>query len=185
MKKNHTKLIFYTSIIVTLLAIGAFVVIFKIIINKNEHTSIVLSTLDDKMIKKQNSSALTSRLAEIETIEKTLKGYFVDTAQIDSFIDYLEKLGLGFGTVIKVENFEMSSVDKSILNVEISSKGTFDNMMRVVKLVENAPYQIDVKKVSLVKLLGEAIEEIEGVKQVQTGPIWQLNITFSVLTSTK
>ncbi len=184
MNKNHTKSIFYLSIIVTLLAVGAFAVLFKII-SKNEHTSLVLSTLDDKMIKKENSSALTSKLAEIDAIKKTIKGYFVDTTAIDSFIDYLEKLGLGFGITVKVENFEMSSVDKNILNVEISSKGTFDDMMRVTKLIENAPYQINVKRVSLAKSLAGNIEEIEGVKQPVTGTVWQLNIKFSVVTSTK
>lgn len=185
MNNKHTKIIFYLSIITTLLAVGAFIFLFKIIINKNEHTSVVMTTLSDKMIKKQNNKELTNKLTEIDNMQKTIDGYFVDPNHIDSFIEYLEKIGAPFGVTIKVENFEISLTEKNILVVELSSKGTFTNMMRIIKLIENAPYQTHVKKVSLVKLTDIEIQDPKAIKETSGNLLWQVNIIFSILTSAK
>jgi len=185
MNNRHTKIIFYLSIITTLLAVGAFIFLFKIIIDKNEHTSVVQSTLNDKMIKKQNNKELANKLAEIDNTQKTIDSYFVDPTRIDSFVEYLEKLGSPFGALVKVENFEISSGEKNILKVEISSEGTFANMMRIIKLVENAPYQTHVKQVSLVKSSDMPNQDPKILKDSDTGSIWQVNIVFNILTSAK
>ncbi len=175
MSKNNTKIIFFSSIITVLLSVGAFVFIFKIIANKNEHTSAVIATLNQKIINKENNSALANKITEIENTKKIIDSYFVDTNHIDTFIEYLEGLGSGFGVVTKVKNFEVLQNDKSILAVDLSSDGSFADVMRIIKLIENSPYQTRIKRVSLTKAPDTQTEV----------SLWQVNISFNILTSNK
>ena len=52
------------SILTMLLAVGSFVFFFKVIKNKNHHTSAVLTTLQSKINKKENIETLEKKIAE-------------------------------------------------------------------------------------------------------------------------
>lgn len=172
MSKNSTKIIFFSSIITVLISVAVFILIFKIIANKNEHTSAIANTLNQKIINKENNKSIANRITEIENTKRIIDSYFVDTNHIDTFIEYLESLGSGFGVTTKVKNFEISQNDKSTLTVELSSNGDFDGVMRIIKLVENAPYQTHIKRISLVKVTEVNNQDISS---------WQVNISFNIL----
>ena len=85
MKKNHTKLIFYISIVSMLIAIAVLIIFFKIVENKNKHISAVTTTIEKKISDKEHGEAIASKLAEVDTIYSNVKSHFVDSTQIDSF----------------------------------------------------------------------------------------------------
>ena len=85
MFKNRTILILILSIVTTLLALGTLIFFFRMVKNKNQHTSALLTTLANKMYQKQNAQALTKKMADIEETRSTINSYFVDSKEIDSF----------------------------------------------------------------------------------------------------
>ncbi|MEK7106386.1 MAG: hypothetical protein AAB895_03435 [Patescibacteria group bacterium] len=184
MLKNRTIITLIISAVVMLATLATLVFFFKIIANKNEHTSAVLVNLANKVARKENINTLTKKIAEVEETKETIDGYFVDSTSIDSFIDYLEKLGANINTEVKVENFEISSTEKNILLVRLSNKGSFTNVMRMIVLLENAPYQIRITRTSINQLPQSVTVDEKTGKATQVGAtLWQSTISFSILIS--
>ncbi len=183
MLKNRTNLILILSIILTLASVGTLIFIFKIIENKNQHTSKVIITLAEKIEKKENIDTLQKKIREIDGTKQLIDSYFVDPSKIDSFIDYLEKIGAGVGTDVKVEGFDATSQAKNILSVRLSIKGSFNNVIRTIMLLENAPYQITITKTNLnIENKTVTVDDQGNTKEI-SGTRWKANISFSVLMS--
>lgn len=180
MKKHRTTFILIISTIVMLVSFATLALFFKIIANKNAHTSAILVTLANKMAKKDNIDILTKKIEEVNTTKRRIDGYFVDASKIDSFIEYLENLGTSAGTEIKVAGFEVSPTDPHLLLVRLTSKGSFTNTMRTIMLLENAPYQLRITRTSLVRQTG-TMTDAKG--KASTTSFWQAEISFSILTS--
>ena len=184
MYKNRTTLMLIISAIVMVLSLVTLVLFFRIIANKNEHTSRVLTTLAGKIERKKNIDSLTQKIDEVEATKAEVDGHFVDGAKIDSFIDYLEKLGVSAGTDVKVESFVISETNKNLLLVTLYSKGTFTNIMRTLMLIENAPYQIHITSTSLSQQLSSTnLDNTTAKKTPPTTSLWQANVSFTILTS--
>lgn len=186
MQKNSTIFMLSLTILAVLFASGIFVFMFKVIQNKNEHTSKVLMTLEDKMAEKENMSVVNQRLTEVETTSKTVNSYFVDSKQIDLFVAYLEKIGADTSTDLAVKDVSVSTTEKGSLSLKLSVKGTFSNIMQVVSLLENSPYQINITQTYLNKELVDNAPAVTPNKNpklpVAPPPIlWRADISFSVL----
>jgi arginine utilization protein RocB len=167
-----------------ILSIATLFFFFKIIANKNEHTSSVLVNLANKMAKRENIDTLKKKIEEVKQTQEKINEHFVDSTKIDSFVDYLEKLGTSGSTEVKVESFELSVADKNTLQVKLSTKGTFSNVMRTMMLLENTPYQVHITNVSLNKQSGDInIDPKTGKVITTTASTWQSTISFSILTS--
>jgi Tfp pilus assembly protein PilO len=173
MRKNNTSLIFYLSILTLLLSAGAFVFFFKIIQNKNEHTATVLNTLQSKMAEKRNADELEKKIAEVKASKNVIDDYLVRPTQIDSFVDYLEKLGTTGNAAVTVKNVEISPKDKNIVIVGISINGSFSHVMQTLSLIENMPHSIHITSAYLNKQVAKAGE----------GQQWQADITFTILSA--
>lgn len=184
MNKNRTIIVLALSILAMVVALGALVFFLKIIANKNKHTSIVLVTLANNIVKKEKRDVLLEKISEVELVKQTIDGHFVDPTKIDSFIDYLEKLGKDAGSEVKVENFEISTAEKNKLMVRLSAEGTFNNIMRTIMLLENTPYQIYITKTLIDKKppQSDSSENKIGDKVSTSTPIWQVTISFNVTT---
>jgi hypothetical protein len=175
-KKIHTTFFLIFSII-TLIAVALlFTFFFKAIKNKNEHISIAVTTLEEKMKEKENAILNASKVTEIKEIQSTINGYFVDPNKIDTFVDYLEKIGLNLGSNLLVNNIEIPPNTKNTISFKISITGTFQNVMRTVTLIENIPYQINVTRVYFNKKEKASIPD-ENVKPL----IWQADVSFNIL----
>ena len=188
MTKHRTIFTLAISILTMILSIGALTFFYKVIENKNKHTEAVTNTLHEKTAAKANSVALEEESKNVEGIHKTINSYFLDPAKIDTFVNYLEGLGTNAGAEVKVENFDTSS--KKNLIVRITTKGTFSNVMRVLLLVENAPYKTHIISTTFNRSNIEAPAVVATDKATST-PItptksseqWAGNITFSIALS--
>lgn len=181
MQKNRTTILFIISIIATLLSVGVFVFFFKVIKNKNEHTAVVMTTLEDKVLEKKNASELVKKMTQVDTIKSTLNGYFVDSASIDSFVNYLESLGVNSNTIVSVKSVEVSKTESNILLVQLSTEGNFSNVMQTVKLLENMPYKVSIQQIFFnknTKVVTDAAQPKEKPKEISD---WEANVSFSVL----
>lgn len=184
MYKNRTILTLILSSVVMIISIATLIFFFKIIANKNEHTSAVLLNLSNKMAKKNNFESVKNKIDKVKQTEDTINSYFVDSAKIDSFISYLEELGTNFNTEVKVESFENSPADKNTLLVRISCKGTFSDILNTILLLENTPYQIHITKTSLTQQQQTNTIVDKNGKSITTSiPSWQATISFNILIS--
>lgn len=169
MKKNRTILIFIISIITTVLAICVFIFFLKVIKNKNQHTSVVLSTLSDKLKEKENATMFATKIQEIKSLQNSINERFVKTDKIDTFVEYLEEIGKSFGTEVSVEKIEVPPTKKNLIAIQISIIGTFSNVIKTMSFIENIPYQVNVTELYLNQ---------NTDKEIQT---WQADMSFNVV----
>lgn len=183
MKTKSDILILSLSAAIALVALAVLIFFFKTIENKNKHTSVVLTTLADKVKQKENMKSLIEKVNKVSEMSDTINSYFVNSKEVDSFINYLENLGSSAGVELEVQNFDVSTISKDVLNVTISTKGSFSNTMKTLILIENAPYKINITKT----FLDQGVESLNSdpkdpQKQTNTS-FWRSEISFNVLTS--
>lgn len=181
MKKDRTNLIFLISILVTLLVVASFILFFKVIKNKNKHTSRTLSLLEEKIQNKQNSDNLLKRSSELKATSDHVNSYFINPDKIDTFVSYLEKMGTDNNAVLSVKNVEVSTRAKDTLIVKISATGSFSNVMKVVYLLENSPYVVSLNQAFVNKQIKQAQTDKNG-KVISAGSsYWQADVSFNIL----
>ena len=95
-------------------------------------------------------AAARAALAEIAGDEAKVRAYFVSEADVVSFINALESLGLSQKAAVSVDSVATGkSSGRSTLMLALSVKGTFDAVMRTVGAIEYAPYDIMVSTLSV------------------------------------
>ncbi len=184
MKRNKTILILISSIIATILAICLFIFFMKVIKNKNEHTSVVLSTLENKMKEKEESMIFAEKVTEIKSLQDSINSHFLDPNKVDTFVGYLEEIGSNLGSSVSVKSIEVPSKTKNIISVKILVSGTFQEAMETISYLENIPYQLDITQIYLNKDMGENSQDSPGTisqSEVSKMPIWQADISFNIL----
>ena len=179
-KKSFTILIL--SIIALILALCIFVFIFKVIENKNTHTTSVLTVIEEKIKEKENMASLEKEFDKIQDINTTINKYLLDPNQIDIFVPFLEKFGTDANTEVSVKSVGVIPKEKNKILVKISIVGTFTNVMKTISLLENSSYQIDILDTYLNKTLQESVSS-NKTKTVSKDPVWQGSVSFSIITS--
>ncbi len=183
MNKNKTITIFIFSLIASLFIAAIFLFFFKIIKNKNEHTSAVLTALENKILIKQNANAITEKKSEIEATQVEINSHFVNPFEIDSFVEFLENLGTNAGTTVKVKSVEIAKAASNTISIEIEADGDFSPVMRTIRLLENSPYKIHIDRMNLTKDISSVTETVGGVEKTKEIKIWKANIYFNTLSS--
>lgn len=185
MKKNNTNLILIISILLFLGVLGGTVYFFKIIKNKNRHISATVNTLENKIKEKENIDVLEKKMAELGDTHKRIGSYLVDTTRIDTFVEYLEKLGTDHNVILLVKSVEVPKGEKNKLTVSIDLKGSFSDVTNIIDLLENAPYNIVLNSLSLNKVTRQEEGEEADSKNKELLPkskfYWQANVSFNVL----
>jgi hypothetical protein len=186
MNKKHTTFILMISIFIAFCAIFAFIFFLRTIQNKNEHISKVLLTLSEKMEDKKNTDILNSKFVELESIQHKINNYFIDPNKIDTFVDFLEKLGLNNNTELVIKNVEILSKKKNGIFVKVLITGDFTDVMKVVYLLENLSFNVNLNQVFINKESRVVENEIESIgedeKKEKMISFWQADVSFDVLT---
>lgn len=184
MKKNYATPILIFSSLVTILTICLFIFFLKVIENKDQHASAVLTTLQEKMKEKENAIIFAEKVSEIKLLRDSINSHFVDPNKIDMFVNYLEEMGLEFGSEVLVKNIEIPPKTKNTIIFNLSINGTFKEVMRTITFLENIPYKINITQVYLNKDMEQQVPGTQGVagnnKIIET-PMWQADISFNIL----
>lgn len=181
MNKKNTNLIFIASAITTMMAIVVLVFFFKIIENKNKHTSAVLSTLNEKILEKENAETLKEKIIEIESTYIKINDHLFNKESVDTFVSYMEDLGNSVGADISVKSIDSIKNQKNLMQVKVYSYGMFSSVMKSISLIENMPYKIDIIQVYLNKDLNKNTNDSEKVLPVLNN--WSADITFNIKSS--
>lgn len=184
MKKNHTILILIFSILTTILIICLFIFFLKVIKNKNQHTSVVLTTLQEKMKEKENAMMFAEKVAEIKSLQDSLNSHFVDPNKIDTFVDYLEKIGSDLGSLVSIKSINIPPKTKNTIIFNLSITGTFEEVMRTIAFLENISYRINIIQVYLNKEIEQQAQrkpEVIVKDKIGKIPTWQADVSFNIL----
>lgn len=184
MKKSKINLILVISSVLFVLLLGALIYFVNIIKNKNEHTSVVVSTLNKKIKDKENINDLQKKIGEFEDINKKIDGYIVNTASVDTFVESLEKIGLNNNVDLTVNGVDIPKNEKNKITVRLSIKGDFSKVMNTIANLENSPYYMNVLSSYINKEIKERSEIAPGPAGASIdlkNELWRADLTFSVL----
>lgn len=187
MKKNNTNLILIISITLLILVSSTSIYFFNVIKSKNNYISVVASTLEKKINEKENIKFLQDKIAELSDTYKKINSYFVNTASIDTFVVYLEGIGTDNNVELSVKGVDVPKNEKNKILVNLSMKGKFGDIMNVVDILENAPYNIAINSLYLNKEIIITNDTVGPLAKGKNLPpkenisSWQADITFNVL----
>lgn len=180
MKNKKILLILIPSILVAAASVFGFIYILKIIKIKNENTSAILLALEEKMVTKENEKIFSEKIAEVKKMSDSINAYFVDPNNIDTFVVFLESLGTIEGVELVVNNIDIPKDIINILNLKISIKGEFSNVISTIDSLENIPYEINITQIYLNKDMSQEGSNIDSLKIIKT-PKWQADISFDIV----
>lgn len=129
----------------------------------------------EKENKTNEIKALDKLISEIGKEIKLIDSHFLKTEDIAPFLDELElnakELGIK-GEVVSVDN--ITTTDKS-LYLNIKAEGTFDNLYKFLKLLENYKYELEIVDFKIVKENSSNLDNINGL------PNWTSFIKIKII----
>lgn len=175
MKKSATPIILCFAILILVVSFVGTMFFVQKISEKNTHTALVFATLESKIKEKENHTLLEKKVNEAKDVHSRMSEYFVDADTIDTFITTVESLGSITKTSVSVTNVASVANTLNMLSVNMSGRGNFEDVMRLVSLLEAMPYSIHVKNV----FLNKDIQKQESPQKSNNQ--WQVDIIFTVL----
>jgi hypothetical protein len=183
MKSKNTIIMFIIAALATIVAICSFIFVMRIIKKTNENTSVTLVELQEKMKDKENATIFAKKIAEIQALQDSINGHFLDPNKIDKFASYLEEMGASVGVEVLIKNIEVPPKTKNTMLLKLSISGEFQGVMKMIALLENNPYQINITQAYLNKNIEQLTEEEIKLNKVLAKTIWEANVTFNILSA--
>lgn len=149
MKISRNTIILIISSVVTLLFLTFTVFFFNLIKNKNIHTEAVNNTLEDRMKEKTQGSNLLKAINEAKAQNDLINSYFVDAGYIDNFVSELERNSAELGNHSEVQSVEFSKEDKKSITIILTIEGTFQSVLKNIKMIEYMPYAVNINFLNL------------------------------------
>lgn len=147
-KITQMPLIF--SIIFFLLSVGIFYFIFQEVNKINSSAILAEKNFQQEKFKRKNLSLLVESIERTQIQRVNLEKHFVYSSDIVPFLNSIESLGPKLGMVIDVSFVDVLK-DNSGMVVNFKTKGFFENVYKLLSLLENFKYELKVLGVSLTK----------------------------------
>lgn len=165
------KLIILIFCLVGLIGIYAFFFV-KILDNSQKLSDLTNKTEEAK--RNEKMFAVVERFFKDSGADiKKLSGFFVESNNVVKFVEYVENLGtlsktnLSISTIVNEGETGDGKNGFKIL-MSIKALGQWSGVMKLISLIENMPYKIEIKNVEL---------SVSDPKKKE----WQTSISFSVL----
>lgn len=128
----------------------------------------------------------TTVQAKIKTLDISIKGisaerallesHFAKTSDIVPLLDIVESMAELVGAKASIESVDALTEGVG-LSIGIKSRGSFEAIYKLIRLLENAPYEIEINSFDMQKV-GE-------VQEGGSGPEWSANFKVTLLSFTK
>lgn len=178
MKNKNTIIKLIIAIFFSVTLTFVFIFFIKIIKNKNRHASVSMITLEDKIAQKEKSIIFSEKIIETKNLQNSINNYFVNTDKIDTFVDFLEELGLKNDSKVLVKGIEVLKNNNNLVSFKISINGTFQQVAKTLIVLENIPYQINITQVYLNK---DKQEDFSLKTKNKNNLLWQADVSFNIL----
>lgn len=150
---NKTTVFFSISLILIMVAGGAYTFFFVVVKDKNKSIAEFSSKNEDLMGRESRlNSAKNSIKIEQLNIDK-LSTYFIKESEVVLFAKKIEALGVESGTTLSLELLEPGVLEGGapFLNFRVKAKGGFKEVMKLIALLENYPIKFEWKSARLVR----------------------------------
>jgi len=180
---NKTLPLLIIAIVLTLALCGAYLFFFIAMKNKTAATA-ELSAKSAELSGRQ--SRIIGTLAVIkgegENIDK-LSTYFIKESEIVAFTQKIELLGAESGTALTLEGLDpgTGAAGEPILNLRILAKGTFQDVMHLMTLLENFPAKFEWKTVEISRddsFVGQSQTGAKN-KTIPVAPQWRVAVSLT------
>ncbi len=169
MKINLRHYILIISAILCILASsGAYYFVYKQAIGQADKYVKVNKELENEDSKKQTEQDLVKTYESTKVSRAQLLSFFVKEDKVVSFIEMVEKVGDQSKTKL-----ELSSInnDNGIIKTNISVKGSWNNVITALMIIENLPLSLNIKNVRL--------STSSGLDKKSSG--WELQLSIEAL----
>ena len=144
------KIIVFFSVI-TLLFACSYGGLFFFINQKNQQTMEIYSSMNKKESESGSLSITKKSLDDSVSKRKTLETYFITEDQTVSFIEQIEQLGDYSQANVKINSVIPPVKKGENFLLSLSASGKFEDIYRLLNLIEKMPYRVTIGKVSLIK----------------------------------
>ena len=173
MKKNsHIKFLIF-SVIGILAVVGVFLYGINLIQNTTQKTSEIMSKTEEIVKKNSELSTIKKTISATEEDRAKLLTYFVTDKSIVAFLEYLESLGEITNTDASIKAVDLDKDGNSVV-VSIGSTGSYSDLVRFSKRIENMPYRIDVQSFAFVS-------QSKTLEDGSEDSLWEVNITIKLI----
>ncbi|MBI5816956.1 MAG: hypothetical protein HZB09_00860 [Candidatus Yonathbacteria bacterium] len=140
---NKTKQLLIIVLVINITLVGVYGFLFYSIKAKSEEASTLSHDLNARHASEESFSLLRHAVNDTKDDRVKLQSYFVRSSTINTFFDTLESLGKESNTDMKLSS---PIEQRNILAINVSTRGTFENIYYLVRLIEQLPYRIEFKK---------------------------------------
>jgi hypothetical protein len=170
--KLKTKNILAVVIVLNFILVGAYTYAFYMVKEKNKSASKVSGELEQYLSKEGVINLVKKSVKDTTNEREKLNSYFVSRDDIVKFTKKIESLGEIAGVNLTIMGLRTQG---NILFFDISSWGSFRNLLHLVSLLENLPFKVDVKKAYIDKAEAPPGKEDVGVSG------WEGNFTVKLV----
>ncbi len=148
MQGKLKKTLLAIPIIFFLLLCVLFFFLYKNIKNNIEISKRVQVDLQKETLRREEVKNFNDSFKLIEKDKAELETHFAQSSNIVPFLDTIERISNSVGVVTDVSSIEVTE-DNSALSVQIKSKGSFEQIYKLLLLLENSPYELEFSSVGM------------------------------------
>jgi len=114
------------------------------------HVEALSTSIQEKQMILARAATTRAELASLTSDKITINSYFVSESDIVTFLNVLEATGRASGATVSIVSVAPHKDTKyPMLNVSTKIVGSFDAVLRTVGAIENIPYYVITKSLSL------------------------------------
>lgn len=148
-------------------SVVAFVLLYKEIDKNKKATEEIETKWQEEYLRRQEMKTLDKAVQSIQEEKQQLDMHFAKSSDIVPFLNTIEKLIKDAGTKGQVVSVDILK-DNQGLSIGIKAEGKFENVYKLLMLLENSPYKLEMMFVDIAKIEGENVGE-----KSSTAPKWE------------
>ena len=150
---NKTTIIFIISLALIVVTGGSYAFFFMVVKDKNKSIAEFLAKNEELMGRESRLKLAESSIKKEQSNINKLSSYFIKESEVVAFAKKIEILGNESGAILSLELLEPGVVEGGIpiLNFKIKARGGFQEVMKLMILLENYPTRFEWKSVNLAR----------------------------------
>ncbi len=142
MQSSFQKKLLILSIIFFIFSCFVFLFLYKNINDNKEKLQLAQEKWQTEYTRRENARSLTNSIKTMESERNLLEKHFIQSSDIVPFLDMIEKLSVEVGTKAEIFSVDVAKDNLSLM-VEMKAQGSFENIYKLIILLENSPYNLD------------------------------------------
>jgi len=166
---RRTLIIFITSVIVLLIAGGAYFITFSAVGKLQEESFLLAEEIEASFDKEERINRAQRTLTLINSQENTVFEYLVAEETVVDFLEILE--GIEEETKVEIDILSVAAnTELDVFDVNLTVEGSFKRVMQTLGAIEKLPIFITIKNGTLETILRDG----------ETESLWTASASYSV-----